>query len=362
MPGKNNTVENVEGDVISPLAKYLFTDKELDEYIEEFKNFENKEQRQIPDVFSWEVMGDQDGGKTHTICTSYLLDPRNPIFKSGSPQYDAEYDHVKFLLDKKYIKPAGPVVGLDLDGKFYKMMTPDKFFGKPIKYKDLWHPAAEKPTMQDPVATVEEIVKFLKAANRMECGTAFIENMQRLTNIIQTYIQYWLRDRPEHKDLPLGHLPKYGYEDWGIRNSIWDFLGGFWQRMKIHFIVTTPMEPVWAENKGPTGDLEPKRYKQIPFYVGGIIKCWQTTDASRGSEFWGQITSSDFTDEGFKFPVIKSPSMLKYISEMAKVSHSYELKQAGFTFEDGKTKRKVVENGQEAKPKGSKANTKAKAE
>ena len=227
---------------------------------------------------------------------------------------------MKFLLDKNLVKPSAPAWVLDGDRKFILMDQAGLFHGKPIFWRDLWHPSTLFPTMQDPIKWVADVGKHLRMLSTMKEGLGALEDSSFLTTQIQTYVQYWLRDHPKHKELPLGHLPEYGYEDWGIRNAIWDFIGGFIQRLPTHFILSTKMGDKWEGGK-PGDSQEAKRYKNTPHFFNIIMKLWKVEDASE-LHFFGKIATSDFTPPGTTFKIMENPSLLKTVAIICKCSHA----------------------------------------
>jgi hypothetical protein len=178
------------------------------------------------------------------------------------------------------------------------------------------------PTYQDATKWVKEACKFLLMLNGMKEGAGALENSTMFTTMIQTYVQYWLRDR-DLKGADLGALPAYGYEDWGIRNSIWDYAGGVIQRLPVHFVMSTRMGDKWEGGK-PTDAVEGKRYKDLPHFFNIIMKIWRSEEETR-TRFFGKIFASDFTPPGTPFPTMENPSYLKLVAIICKESHAEQL-------------------------------------
>jgi len=321
--------------VLNPMDRYKFTPEQLAAYEAEFTDYTEESDEPIIKSFKVNVHGAKNVGKTHFVHSAYELHPANPTI-----QNDPLYAHVKFLLENNMLTPGAWVYVLDGEGKDTEMNRGDKFKGKPIKVKDIWFPDSNLPTFQNANEYIKEVVKFLKMLASKAEGTGAFETSTMLTTQIQNFVQYQRRDskiqkQVAEKSTDIAPLPEMAPDDWGWRNSLWEYIGGFIQRLLTHFILVARIGDDWQGGK-PTDSKKIEQYKRIPGFMNVVVELWRTSedteDGGQRFRFWGRITDSDFMEPGLVIPVMENPSFLKVIAEVTKFSHKDILEKHGFHF------------------------------
>jgi hypothetical protein len=345
-----DTITVIEDSDMNPLDSFKFSDEELIAYLKENKIDGKKKKskllkykdikkmdKPIWDTLKMMVFAWKDGGKTHFINTMSELDAKHGNKKKRSGvKYDPELNHLKFGLEKGWIKPGGPLEILDAEGKG-DILAP-KFENHPNTHRDLHHPDGPMPTMGDPVAFVKEFVLWLKsirwAANhpdqykeitgdRAPSAAAF-ENYTILTNEIMNYVRtvsFTASDQKVDKIKATGKELGGGlvgdFENWDVRNRNWDYVGGDTIRVPFNFTGTARARRVWKNNK-PTDDEDAALYAAATHAFHCIIYLYTEKDAEGCLHFYAQIISSDFMDKGIRLDPIEDPSYPKIVAQLVK--------------------------------------------
>lgn len=346
-------VEEVEADqpkAVNVAARFKFSDVEVVKYLTNKKwiDFKRDKDRPITKTIKAVFFADKNSGKSHDVCTIAELDKRNPKLVL------AEFGHVKFLLDENHILPGNPLIVADLEGKFDNLRIKGKFKGYPIRSVDIWHPDGPMPNMGNPVELYREVRLFLAAglwahnnpvqykqmtiAEGIEGGldapnAMALENYTIFTTEIMNYARVVahpenikeLEARGQELGAPI--IPKF--DNWSIRDGNWDFIGGFTQRLPMHYVATCRQRQKWVGG-APTDVDDVAQYKMAKYAFNVVVHLWKERDpATDKIKFWGQIIESDFMDEGIRLPPFENPCFLKVVSEITKYSHAEILDKYG---------------------------------
>lgn len=384
-----DVVEEVEADqpkVVNVANRFKFSDVEMVKYLtgKKWTDFKRDKDKPLTKTLKVIFFADKNSGKSHNICTIAELDKRNPKLKL------AEYAHVAFLLEEGQILPGNPLVVADLEGKFDNLRIKGKFKGYPIRYVDVWHPDGPMVNMQNPVEVIRDLRLFLSAnkwafenpvqfkqmtaAEGIEGGldapgAIAVENYTILTTEIMNYARVVahpenikeLEARGQELGAPI--IPKF--DNWSIRDGNWDFIGGFTQRLPMHYAVTCRQRQKW-KNGAPTDEEDLAQYKMAKYAFNVIVNLYKERNPETNSiEFWGQIIESDFMDAGIVLAPFKNPCFLKVVAEITKYSHAEILDKHGTWKESPEggmiwVKNKVEKTAPATTPSASSLNTKGK--
>jgi len=346
-------VEEVEVDqpkAVNVASRFKFSDVEMVKFLtgKKWTDFKRDKDKPLTRTFKVVFFADKNAGKSHNICTIAELDKRNPKLKL------AEYAHVAFLLEEGLVLPGNPLIVADMEGKFDNLRIKGKFKNYPIRYVDVWHPDGPMPNMQNPVEVFRDMRLFLSAgqwahnnpvqykqmtaAEGLEGGldapnAMAVENYTILTTEIMNYARVVahpenikeLEARGQELGAPI--IPKF--DNWSIRDGNWDFLGGFTQRLPMHYAATCRQRQKWVKG-APTDQEDLAQYKMAKYAFNVVVNLYKERDPVTDKiEFWGQIIESDFMDEGIELKPFKNPCFLKVVAEITKYSHAEILDKYG---------------------------------
>jgi hypothetical protein len=350
MPDIVEEVETDQPKAVNVASRFKFSDLELVKFLtgKKWTDFKRDKDKPLTKTFKVVLFADKNSGKSHNICTLAELDKRNPKLKL------AEYAHVAFLLEEGQILPGNPLAVADLEGKFDNLRIKGKFKGYPIRYVDVWHPDGPMVNMQNPVEVIRDLRLFLSsnkwafenpvqfkqmtAAEGIEGGldapnALGVENYTILTTEIMNYARVVahpenikeLEARGQELGAPI--IPKF--DNWSIRDGNWDFIGGFTQRLPMHYWVTCRQRQKW-KNGAPTDEEDLAQYKMAKYAFNVIVNLYKERNPETDAiEFWGQIIESDFMDAGIILAPFKNPCALKIVAEITKYSHAEILDKFG---------------------------------
>lgn len=356
-------VETSEPDEVikNPFDEYKVDFNVVREYMLEndFVYYKKKTKDPVRKNFKTKVFGDKDSGKTHFAHSVSQLDKRNPEI-SGSKKTKGvpRYSHLKFLLESDNLQPANPVFYGDSEGKADLMNRKGKFKGFEILLKDIHHPNGPLPTTGDSVAFVKEFClqlriiqwahenpdewrmimdeKYPDVAERYKHipPNAYVfENDSIMTNEIMNYVQTGSNtknvDKIKAKGQELGGERVKSYNFWSLRNTNWDFIGGFTQRLPSHYLATSRITDVWKHGK-PTDDKKASEYKNAKYGFNIIVWVWREKNPETGGwEFNAEIIDSDFMEEGAPSIQLQKACYLDLMAEITRYSHAEILEDNG---------------------------------
>lgn len=366
---ENNAEESGEVEVIeemNPLNRFKYSDDEFAAYLKsnaipgEDPNTRPAIVDYVKDVdkpsitnykslfFSW-----KNAGKTRMLRTMAKCNLKNPLVKK------VDYNHLRFLMENKYIDEIYHVEGLDGEGK--GDVNKEKFDGIGFRNRPMFYEGGPMPTMQDPVAFVREFMLFLKANKWARAhpdlykektgldapdASAF-ENYSVLATQIMDYVRTISHDdkidKLEAKGQQLGAPMIKKFDNWDIRNSNWDYIGGYIQNaFPMAYSATARARKKWV-NSEPTDDDDVALYSAASYAFNIVCFLYrEDNEQTRERNFYAQIISSDFMEPGTMYPIIENPDYFKVIAEISKYSHRKILDKFG-TWKDVKIKNKKGE-------------------